>query len=146
MWTLKIKVMPDSWSVWLKISNSGIYFSEFPKMHARVAICQKVLIRISWYVPHFEGFWVTSNMQFEFWMDTDRSEGSCLLCSSLYSPLHLSVPPKRRFARPKAVRRIGKSKNGRRLRGRPREREVRKEKEATAAVLKPLAAGGWQCW
>ena len=31
MWTLKIKVMPDSWSVCLKTPNSEICFSGFPK-------------------------------------------------------------------------------------------------------------------
>ena len=45
-------------------------FQGFQKMHGRVAISQNVLVRISWYVPHFEGSWITITMQFEFWTGT----------------------------------------------------------------------------
>ena len=39
--------------------------------YIRVAITRKALVRISRYIPHFEGFYMPINMQYEFWMETD---------------------------------------------------------------------------
>ena len=64
------KVTPDSAYLWLKTIENEIYFSGFPKKHVRVAISQKVPVRISWYVPHFVGFWIEINLQYEFWLET----------------------------------------------------------------------------
>ena len=71
MWTLKIKVMPDYWSVWPKTSNSEICFSGFPKNACQGCHISEEAVKNLWYAPHFEGFLITINMQIEFWMETD---------------------------------------------------------------------------
>ena len=55
-------------------------FQGSQKMHGRVAISQNVLVRISWYVPHFEGFWITITMQFEFWTGTTLEAPALCAC------------------------------------------------------------------
>ena len=45
----------------------------------RVAITRKAIVRISWYIPHFEGFCMPVKMQLMFCLET-KFTPSCLLC------------------------------------------------------------------
>ena len=46
-------------------------FQGSQKKHVRVAISQKALSRISWYAPHFEGFWIPFKMHLIICLETD---------------------------------------------------------------------------
>ena len=46
-------------------------FQGSQKKHVRVAISQKALSRISWYAPHFKGFWIPFKMHLIICLETD---------------------------------------------------------------------------
>ena len=46
-------------------------FQGSQKKHVRVAISQKALSRISWYAPHFKGFWIPFKMHLMICLETD---------------------------------------------------------------------------
>ena len=54
--------------------------------YIRVAITLKAIVRISWYIPHFEGFCMPVKMQLMFCLET-KFTPSCLLCGIIRSLL-----------------------------------------------------------
>ena len=65
----KLQLFHSQRQISLKTSINVVFRHSWTDI--RVAISQKVSVRILWYVPHFEGFSMPVKMQYEFWMETD---------------------------------------------------------------------------
>ena len=73
----KLQLFHSQWKKSPKTFINVVFRHSCP--YIRVAITLKAIVRISWYIPHFEGFCMPVKMQLMFCLET-KFTPSCLLC------------------------------------------------------------------